>query len=146
MRSLYACQVSFLPNSQWRSSSAVVASGCMDPYDESFELIGSFHARFAIAPWTLLCVCVHGSLCGTSLTSPTGWAGSNRICRRLCRVRGHDIRRGAAADIFAERGVDAMLSHGNWRPLGGAAPYVPTDEVQAGLLAQGVIDESDPES
>ena len=59
---------------------------------------------------------------------------------------GHDVRRGAAVDVFTERGVDAMLKHGNWRSLGGAAAYVPTDEVQAGLLAQGVVDDSEPES
>ena len=59
---------------------------------------------------------------------------------------GHDIRRGAAVDIFSERGVAAMLQHCNWRTLGSAAPYVPADEVQAGLVAQGFADESEPES
>ena len=59
---------------------------------------------------------------------------------------GHDVRRGAAVDVCTERGVDAMLKHGSWRSLGGAAAYVPTDEFQAGLFAQGVVDDSEPES
>ena len=58
---------------------------------------------------------------------------------------GHDMRRGAAMDVFSEKGVAAMLNHCNWRSLGGASPYVSVDEVQAGLLAQGLADESDPE-
>ena len=59
---------------------------------------------------------------------------------------GHDVRRGAAADVLASSGVDAMLARGGWRSLGGARPYVPRDEVSAGLLAQGLVDDSDPES
>ena len=56
---------------------------------------------------------------------------------------GHDIRRGAAIDIFSEREVAAMLQHSNWRSLGSANPYVPPDEIQAGLIAQGFADESE---
>ena len=59
---------------------------------------------------------------------------------------GHDIRRGAAIDILSERSVAAMLQHCNWRTLESAAPYAPADEVQAGLVAQGFADESEPES
>ena len=59
---------------------------------------------------------------------------------------GHDVRRGAAADVFAASGVDAMLQQGGWRSLGGARPYVGRDEVSAGYLAQACIDDSDPES
>ena len=59
---------------------------------------------------------------------------------------GHDIRRGAAIDIFSERGVAAMLQHCNWRSLGSANPYVPSDEIQAGLITHGFADESEPDS
>ena len=59
---------------------------------------------------------------------------------------GHDVRRGAAADVFAASGVDAMLQRGRWRSLGGARPYVGRDEVAAGYLAQTCIDDSDPEN
>jgi hypothetical protein len=59
---------------------------------------------------------------------------------------GHDVRRGAAADVLAASGVDAMLARGGWRSLGGARPYVPRDEVSAGFLAQGLVDDSDPEN
>ena len=59
---------------------------------------------------------------------------------------GHDIRRGAARDVFAASGVEAMLSRGGWRSLASARPYVSGDEVAAGLLAQGVIDDSGPEN
>ena len=59
---------------------------------------------------------------------------------------GHDIRRVAAIDIFSERGVAAMLQHCNWQSLGSANPYVPPDEIQAGLIAQGFADESEPDS
>ena len=59
---------------------------------------------------------------------------------------GHDVRRGAAVDVFSDRGIAAILHHCNWRSLGSAAPYVPVDEVQAGLVAQGFADESDPEA
>ena len=55
---------------------------------------------------------------------------------------GHDVRRGAAADVFAASGVDAMLQQGGWRSLGGARPYVGRDEVSAGYLAQACIDDS----
>ena len=43
--------------------------------------------------------------------------------------RGHDIRRGAAADVFAASGVKAMLTRAGWRSLRSAAPYVPRSEV-----------------
>ena len=59
---------------------------------------------------------------------------------------GHDVRRGAAADVFAASGVDAMLARGGWRSLRGAQPYVPLQEVDAGMLAQGAIDDSEAES
>ena len=59
---------------------------------------------------------------------------------------GHDVRRGAAADVFKASGVDAMLARGGWRSLAAARPYVPTDEVHAGLLAQGLLDDSSPEN
>ena len=58
---------------------------------------------------------------------------------------GHDVRRGAAADVFAASGADAMLARGGWRSLSSARPYVAKDEVSAGLLAQGIIDDSGPE-
>ena len=58
----------------------------------------------------------------------------------------HHVRRGAAADAFAAAGVDAMFARGGWRSVGAARPYVPRDEISAGLLAQGVIDDSDPEN
>ena len=83
--------------------------------------------------------------------TPSSWTGSLRELLKELGVAdsasyfGHDIRRGAAMDVFSEKGVTAMLGHCNWRSLGGAAPYVSTDEVQAGLLAQGLADESDPE-
>ena len=59
---------------------------------------------------------------------------------------GHDIRRGAAIDIFSERCVAAMLQHCNWQSLGSVNPYVPSDEILAGLIAQGFADESEPDS
>ena len=59
---------------------------------------------------------------------------------------GQDIRRGAARDVFAASGVEAMLSRGGWRSLASARPYVSGDEVAAGQLAQGVIDDSGPEN
>ena len=55
-------------------------------------------------------------------------------------------RRGAAADVFAASGVDAMLARGGWRSVASARPYVSGDEVAAGLLAQGVVDDSGPEN
>ena len=54
--------------------------------------------------------------------------------------------RGAAADVFAASGVEAMLSRGGWRSLSAARPYVSREEVDAGLLAQGAIDDSGPEN
>ncbi|CAK0808992.1 unnamed protein product [Prorocentrum cordatum] len=59
---------------------------------------------------------------------------------------GYDIRRGAAKDVFAASGVEAMLSRGGWRSLASARSYVSGDEVAAGLLAQGVIDDSGPDN
>ena len=59
---------------------------------------------------------------------------------------GHDLRRGSALDVFSERRVAAMLQHGRWKSLGGAAPYVSLDEVQAGCWAQGMANDSEPES
>ncbi|CAK0798487.1 unnamed protein product [Prorocentrum cordatum] len=59
---------------------------------------------------------------------------------------GHDIQRGAARDDIATSGVEAMLSRGGWRSLASAWPHVSGDEVAAGLLAQGVIDDSGPEN
>jgi len=59
---------------------------------------------------------------------------------------GHDVRRGAAADVFAASGVDAMLARGGWRSIGGARPYVSGDEVVAGQLAQNLMDDSAPEN
>ena len=58
---------------------------------------------------------------------------------------GHDVRRGAAADVFAASGVDAMLIRSRWKSVGAAAPYVSRSEIDAGLLAQRVSENSDPE-
>ena len=71
----------------------------------------------------------------------TKWtAGLRALLKEL------DIRRGAAIDIFSERGAAAMLQHCDWRSLGSANPYVPSVEIQASLIAQGVADESEPDS
>ena len=59
---------------------------------------------------------------------------------------GHDVRRGAAADVFAAAGVDAMLGRGGWRSIGGSRPYVHGDEIAAGQLAQNLMDDSSPEN
>jgi hypothetical protein len=59
---------------------------------------------------------------------------------------GRDVRRGAASDVFAASGVEAMLPRGGWRSVTSARPHVSGDEVAAGLLAQGVIDDSGPEN
>ena len=59
---------------------------------------------------------------------------------------GHDVRRGGAADTFAASGVQAMISRGGWRSMAGARPYVSGDEINAGLLAQTVIDDSSSEN
>ena len=58
----------------------------------------------------------------------------------------HDILRCAAIDIFSEKEVAAMLQHCNWRSLGSGIHCVPPDEIQAGLVAQGFADESEPDS
>ena len=83
---------------------------------------------------------------------PALWTSRLRLLLQELQVpdaesyHGHDVRRGAAIDIFSERGVAAMFQHCNWRSLGSAAPYVPAVVVQAGLVAQGFADESEPEA
>ena len=59
---------------------------------------------------------------------------------------GHNVRRGAAADVFAAAGVDTMIERGGWENLSGSRPYVPSDEIAAGMLAQTLIDDSSPEN
>lgn len=84
--------------------------------------------------------------------NPSSWTAELRQLLQAVGVAdpqawfGHDVRRGAAADVFAASGVDAMLARGGWRSLPAARPYVPSDEIAGGLLAQGVIDDSSPEN
>ena len=83
---------------------------------------------------------------------PQRWTAELRELLQALGVRdagawhGHDVRRGAAADVFAASGADAMLARGGWRNVRSAWPYVSGDEISAGLLAQGIIDDSGPES
>ena len=84
--------------------------------------------------------------------TPASWTSEFRCHLRAIGVAcpeewfGHDVRRGAAADVFAASGVDAMLARGGWRSVASARPYVSGDEVAAGLMAQGVVDDSGPEN
>ena len=84
--------------------------------------------------------------------SPSSWTSDLRDLLSAIGVPepadwyGHDVRRGGAADAFAASGVHTMLSRGGWRSVAGARPYVSGDEINAGLLAQSVIDDSSPEN
>ncbi|CAK0864902.1 unnamed protein product [Prorocentrum cordatum] len=79
---------------------------------------------------------------------PASWTAEFRCHLRALGVAspgawfGHGVWRGAAADVFVASGVKAMLARGGWRSVASAGPYVSGDEVAAGLLAQGVVDES----
>ena len=109
------------------------------------------------------CVSTLGSRQWTSWSGTQGPAGYGGYCpsswtatlRTLLAAEGvqapqdwfgHDVRRGAAADVFATSGTDAVLLRGGWRSLAATRPYVPGDEVSAGLLAQGLADDSTPEN
>ena len=84
--------------------------------------------------------------------SPSSWTAQLRSFLASLGVPnpeqwfGHDVRRGAASDVFEASGVHAMLTRGGWKSLASARPYVPSEDIAGGLLAQGVIDDSGAEN
>ena len=47
---------------------------------------------------------------------------------------------------FKAGGPSAMLETGGWSSVGGSRPYVSQETFTAGLQAQTVVDDSDPDS
>ena len=102
------------------------------PIKRKMRLVFQFVKSFCFCPSDpLLCLCSwhriwpeldHSKLLGGF--NATKWtAGLRALLKELADpnaldFHGHDIRRGAAIDIFSERGVAAMLQHCNWRSLG----------------------------
>ena len=63
----------------------------------------------------------------------------------LSRWTSHCFRRGSGVDVLEERGIAAMVSHGEWADPRSARPYASADEQRAvGLAAASlVVDASD---
>ena len=84
--------------------------------------------------------------------NPASWTADLRAFLTAIGVQdvecwfGHDVRRGAAGDVLAAHGISTMLDRGGWRSVQSSRPYVPREEMDAALLAQGIIDDSGPES
>ena len=157
---LNACPVNWLLSSLLTNFARGVKDGSTAQSSVKCAWIFKCVESFCFCPSDpLLCLCswhriwpeLHHSkhLSGFNATKWT--AGLRALLKELgvpnaLDFHGHDIRRGAAIDIFSERGVAAMLQHCNWRSLRSANPCVPSDEIQAGLIAQGFADESEPDS
>ena len=57
----------------------------------------------------------------------------------------HAIRRGSGVDMLCQKGLVAMLSHGEWESTASASHYASLDEMHARLVADQALELSDDE-